>query len=692
MKKMHNNKEFWMPLFILMAVILIRCNVSANTIVSSGTCGEKATYTLDDGGVLSISGQGTVNVYLNDEILEQSVRTVIINDGIEEIGYNAFHSFPNIIYVNISDSVKSINECAFAGCSALENIIIPDNVETIQRWAFSGCKKLKEVEILGNPDIWYQAFSGCDNIEEVTLSESCSMMRLFLDSENVNVKLIDGISEISAEKFEFCKWIGSIEIPSSVKKIGNNAFNDSTLSRITLSENITDIGSGAFAYCTELEDILIPDSITSINSGTFAGCSNLTKIKIPENVQSIGTGAFRECKNLKEINIPENVQSIGERAFSECCNLEEIKIPKNVSNIGESAFEMCSKLKSVFLPDGITCINARTFDSCKNITNINIPSTVTEIGKYAFASCVKLTTLKIPSKVTSIGDGAFSHCERLGTISLPKGISQIGNSTFYNCYYLTNIEIPSTVTMIGARAFAGCDSLISITVPDSVTNIGKYAMGYGTHPIGDADACFKYSDFDIVCNENTAAFEYAINNGIDYNVKNHSWDSGTITKQPTCTKKGVKTFTCINCGKQKNSEIPVVSHVTEIKNKKEASFDTAGYTGDVYCSKCGMLLKKGLVIQKSIIGKPGKVNVRVVKKKVQITYQKVKKASKYQIQYSTKKNFSGVKTKTTKRTTQTISGLKKGKKYYFRVRAVINANRKNYYSGWSKTKTVKVKK
>lgn len=80
------------------------------------------------------------------------------------------------------------------------------------------------------------------------------------------------------------------------------------------------------------------------------------------------------------------------------------------------------------------------------------------------------------------------------------------------------------------------------------------------------------------------------------------------------------------------------------------------------------------------------------KKKVQVTYSSVKGASGYQIQYSTKKNFAGSKIKTTKKATQKITGLKKGKKYYFRVRVVVRANGKNYYSGWSKTKTVKVKK
>lgn len=80
------------------------------------------------------------------------------------------------------------------------------------------------------------------------------------------------------------------------------------------------------------------------------------------------------------------------------------------------------------------------------------------------------------------------------------------------------------------------------------------------------------------------------------------------------------------------------------------------------------------------------------KKKVLVTCSPVKGASGYQIQYSLKKNFAGAKIKTTTKTSQKISGLKKGKKYYFRVRAVVKANGNVYYSGWSNKKSVKVKK
>ena len=90
--------------------------------------------------------------------------------------------------------------------------------------------------------------------------------------------------------------------------------------------------------------------------------------------------------------------------------------------------------------------------------------------------------------------------------------------------------------------------------------------------------------------------------------------------------------------------------------------------------------------------KPGKVTLKKVKAskggKAKVTYSKVNGAKKYQIQYSLKKNFKSAKKVTSKKTTATIKKLKKGKKYYVRVR-VYNSSKET--GDWSKTKTVKAK-
>ena len=83
-------------------------------------------------------------------------------------------------------------------------------------------------------------------------------------------------------------------------------------------------------------------------------------------------------------------------------------------------------------------------------------------------------------------------------------------------------------------------------------------------------------------------------------------------------------------------------------------------------------------------------------KAVTVKWKKVK-CSSYQIQYSTSSSMKGAKTLSVSpsSTSKKISKLKKGKKYYFRIRAVkkstSGSKSYNYYTNWSSKKSITVK-
>ena len=89
-------------------------------------------------------------------------------------------------------------------------------------------------------------------------------------------------------------------------------------------------------------------------------------------------------------------------------------------------------------------------------------------------------------------------------------------------------------------------------------------------------------------------------------------------------------------------------------------------------------------------------SVKAAGKKLQVKWKANKKASGYQIQYSTSKKFAKAKSILVtggKKTSKTISsGLKKGKKYYVRIRSYKKSGKTKYYSDWSNTKNVKISK
>lgn len=82
--------------------------------------------------------------------------------------------------------------------------------------------------------------------------------------------------------------------------------------------------------------------------------------------------------------------------------------------------------------------------------------------------------------------------------------------------------------------------------------------------------------------------------------KGHTWDEGKVTKKATCTEDGLKVYTCKSCGETKEEILKATGHQhTELRNEKNATCTEEGYSGDIYCTDCGELIKKGSATEKA---------------------------------------------------------------------------------------------
>ena len=237
----------------------------------------------------------------------------------------------------------------------------------------------------------------------------------------------------------------------------------SSVKRIVLGNNVTDIGESAFNECESLISVYIPESVTRIEGGVFAYCSSLTSVYIPESVTSIENYVFDHCSSLTSIHIPESVNSIETYAFYGCSSLSSVNIPGGVNSIGEAMFMNCSSLTSIDISEGVSSIGFGAFYGCSSLTSIHIPESVTSIGTSAFCYCPLLASINIPENVTSIETYAFYGCSSLTSIDIPERITNIGEGLFGGCSSLTSVNIPESVTNIGEEAFNGCSALASIS-------------------------------------------------------------------------------------------------------------------------------------------------------------------------------------------------------------------------------------
>ena len=401
------------------------------------------------------------------------------------------------------------------------------------------------------------------------------------------------------------------------KKTGTVTDCDSSVTKANIPHTIkgvtvTSIGGSAFRYCTSLTSVTIPDSVTSIGGWAFTDCASLTSVTIPDGVTSIGEYTFSWCTSLTSATIPDSVTSIGEFAFHNCKSLTSMTIPRSVVSIGYDAFGWCESLTSVTILDGVRSIGNSAFTDCKSLTSVTIPNSVTSIGRGAFSSCASLTGIWVAegnSHYVSDASGVLFDKDKTTLVQCP------GAFAVYT--------IPGSVTSIGDDAFSGCASLTSVTIPDSVTSIGNYAFSCcgsltdvyftGTETawncitIGTANDALKNAK--IHCNyvfhthnyKNVVTAPTCMEKGYTthtcacgdsymdtyVDALGHAWDSGKVTKQPTETETGIRTYTCTRCGETKTESIPVVSvDVTQMFTDVTKNW---AYPGIQYCVTHGIM-------------------------------------------------------------------------------------------------------
>ena len=255
------------------------------------------------------------------------------------------------------------------------------------------------------------------------------------------------------------------------------------MTTLSISDTVTSISSGAFAYSRSLETIVVDqnnntydsrnncNAIISTNTNVLeVGCKNTI---IPDTVVTIGSKAFLGCTNLTNITIPNSITSIESNAFNGCTGLTNIMIPNSVTSIstgiGYGSFLNCTNLLTVTI-DSNPLVSASYYQtSASNIcsqfgsqvTTYILGPHVTTIGKYAFANG-EFTQITIPDSVTNIDDQAFYKCSSLKKIIIPNSVSNIEGWCFGYCRSLKSITINKSVKYIGGSVFTFCDSLQTI--------------------------------------------------------------------------------------------------------------------------------------------------------------------------------------------------------------------------------------
>ena len=167
-------------------------------------------------------------------------------------------------------------------------------------------------------------------------------------------------------------------------------------------------------------------------------------------------------------------------------------------------------------------------------------------------------------------------------------------------------EVPATCVTPGTKAYAVCPNCNQKLIYDEEAD--KYVAvddkqlvipATGMHkldPVAKKDATCKEEGYEAhykctVCNKlfSDAAGENEIEAPVVIDKVAHTWNAGTVTKEPTCTAKGEKTYTCTVCGETKTEDVDMLPHTLEKVDGVAPTYKKAGCEEYYKCTVCNKL-------------------------------------------------------------------------------------------------------
>ena len=272
---------------------------------------------------------------------------------------------------------------------------------------------------------------------------------------NAEVVVIpDGVRVIAEYGLSEAEFVTEIIISESVEIIRDEAFVGTSITSIEIPASVKEIGEGVFNFCELLENISVSENSENYCSVkgalytkdkkkliAFPEVITQEKQETPSFVTEIGGFAFGRVNNIKELTITDNVVNLSENSFSNINSLEKVVFGKNVKSVPENAFNRDWKLEKVVLNDGLEFIGKEAFAFC-DIKEITIPGTVETIGEKAFENNRPLEKVVVNEGVKSIGARCFAACGKLEEVYLPKSLEKIRANAFQSTRSLKSIYIP----------------------------------------------------------------------------------------------------------------------------------------------------------------------------------------------------------------------------------------------------------
>ena len=222
---------------------------------------------------VSCKGEGhqNSNAYVGDLVLPASINKDGVEYKVTSIRANAFERCWALTSLVIPEGVTEIGDFAFSGCVALKSVKFPDSLHKFGIRAFFGCYALSSINIPeGTEIISEQCFYGCSSLTSVRLPSTINSIERNAFAECVklsSVNLPEGLVWIGESAFRGCTSLKDIILPNTLQNIDEEAFASTALTKVVMPAGVSKIHPDAFANCEGVEVVLSGEGYTGTQDG-----------------------------------------------------------------------------------------------------------------------------------------------------------------------------------------------------------------------------------------------------------------------------------------------------------------------------------------------------------------------------------------------------------------------------------------
>lgn len=252
-----------------------------------------------------------------------------IPDSVVEIGEGAFRDCKNLNgTLTLGKNLRTIGKAAFSGCAFTGSLTIPEGVTEIANGTFSSSRSNgmftgtltlpSTLKTIGAEAFAYTDFSGELLIPDGVTSIGAHAFKE-CDGFGGTLSLPDSIKTVGERAFYLCKGFTGLKLSASLTKIEERSFAHmyGLKTEVVIPEGVTEIGEGAFS-CSYMPSVRFPSTLKKIGKQAFCltfGLTNYSTITFPNGLEVIEDEAFDSCYFKKAIVLPASIKSIGKKAF-----------------------------------------------------------------------------------------------------------------------------------------------------------------------------------------------------------------------------------------------------------------------------------------------------------------------------------------------------------------------------------------